>query len=72
MESEMRFFLESISRIKVLTSWPTETTSLGFEMRFPETNCEMWISPSIPGSISTKAPKFWIETTLPVMMLPDR
>ena len=46
------------------TSSPSATTSVTRSTR-PSARWLMWISPSVPGKISTKAPKSVMRLTLP-------
>src|SRR6266446_6654240 len=68
--SEMRLFSASTLRITTSTESPFFTTSDGCCTRFVQDMSEMWISPSMPGSISTKAPKLVRLRTLPFKRVP--
>ena len=49
-------FRSSTPRTTASTVSPTETSLLGCFTRLVQDISEMWISPSMPGSSSTKAP----------------
>src|SRR6266516_1536414 len=68
--SEMRLFSASTFRISTSTSSPFFTTSEGCCTRFVHDMSEMWIRPSIPGSISTNAPNEVRLRTLPLRRVP--
>src|SRR5216117_4520879 len=68
--SEMRLFSASTFRISTSTSSPFFTTSEGCCTRFVHDMSEMWIRPSIPGSISTNAPNEVRLRTLPLIRVP--
>ncbi len=67
---EMRLFSGSMFRIETSTVSPFFTTSEGCCTRLVHDMSEMWISPSMPGSISTKAPNEVRLRTFPVMRVP--
>jgi hypothetical protein len=56
MPSEIFRFPSSTSRITDSTSSPMETTFEGCLIRLVQDISDTWMRPSIPGSISTKAP----------------
>ncbi len=62
---EIRLFSPSMLRITTSTASPFLTTSDGCWTRLVQDMSEMWIRPSMPGSISTKAPKLVRLRTLP-------
>src|SRR5438094_3080880 len=66
----MRLFSASTLRISTSTSSPFFTTSEGCCTRLVHDISEMWISPSIPGSISTNAPNEVRLRTLPLRRVP--
>src|SRR5213082_797889 len=67
---EIRLFSASTFRISTSTSSPFFTTSDGCCTRFVHDMSEMWIRPSMPGSISTKAPNEVRLRTLPRRRVP--
>ena len=69
-ESEMRRALVSTDWTRTLSSSPTWTTSRGLLTRCVA-NWLTWISPSSPGSSSTKAPKSISLVTFPLAMCPS-
>ena len=66
----MRLFSASMLRITTSTASPFFTTSDGCWTRLVQLMSEMWIRPSMPGSISTNAPKLVRLRTLPLMRVP--
>src|SRR5439155_776848 len=68
--SEMRLFSASTLRIRTSTSSPFFTTSDGCWTRLVHDMSEMWIRPSMPGSISTNAPNDVRLRTLPRSRVP--
>ena len=66
----MRLFSASTFRISTSTSSPFFTTSEGCCTRLVHDMSEMWIRPSMPGSISTNAPNDVRLRTLPLMRMP--
>ena len=67
---EIRLFSASTLRTSTSTSSPFLTTSEGCCTRFVHDMSEMWIRPSIPGSISTNAPNEVRLRTLPLRRVP--
>ncbi len=68
--SEIRLFSASMLRITTSTVSPFLTTSDGCWTRLVHDMSEMWMSPSIPASISTKAPNEVRLRTLPLRRVP--
>ena len=66
----MRLLSASMLRITTSTASPFFTTSDGCWTRLVQLMSEMWIRPSMPGSISTNAPKRVRLRTLPLMRVP--
>ncbi len=66
----MRLLSASMFRITTSTVSPFFTTSDGCCTRLVHDMSEMWIRPSMPGSISTNAPKLVRLRTLPLIRVP--
>ena len=67
----MRLLSASTSSTITSASSPLRTISEGCSTRFVQLMSETWTKPSIPGSISTKAPNEVKLRTVPVSLAPE-